>query len=120
MTKEQNYLTTNGNISMAKTNTYIGFELDWLQTKSEELKAYVDNNPFDKLEDRIRLKETSKGGVIPVLAASIETQIKSLTQAMKDYAQIIEIIDKLREGEEKKKIQTRGDHELSPMESGDV
>lgn len=90
-----------------KKNSYIQFELDWLQEKANQLKAYVDANPFDKLDDRIRLKETSRGGVIPVLAASIETQIKSLTQALKDYAQIIEVIDNLREKEEAK-VQARG------------
>lgn len=102
-----------------KTNTYIDFELDWLQTKAEQLKAYVDSNPFDQLEDRIRLKETARGGTIPVLAASIEAQIKSLTQALKDYAQIIEAIDKMREAEAKKSS-ARGDIDLSPLESGDI
>jgi hypothetical protein len=103
-----------------KANTYIDFELDWLQTKAEQLKAYVDNNPFNELQDRIRLKETSRGGAIPVLAASIEAQIKSLTQALKDYAQIIEVIDKLREAEAKKQITSRGDQDISPLESGDI
>lgn len=94
-------------MSTKKANSYIGFELDWLQEKAEQLKAYVDDHPFNELEDRIRLKETSRGGVIPVLAASIENQIKSLTQALKDYAQIIEVIDSLRE-KDSKKVETRG------------
>lgn len=107
---------------MAKksNNTYIGFELEWLTEKAEQLKAYVDKNPFDELEDRIRLKETAKGGVIPVLAASIEAQIKSLTQALKDYALIIEVIDKLREKEELKKTDARGNAALSPLEEREV
>lgn len=99
-------------MAVKKTNTYIEFELDWLQEKAEQLKAYVDMNPFHELDDRIRLKETAKGGVIPVLAASIEAQIKSLTQALKDYAQIIEVIDKLRE-KEVAKVETRGNSAMS-------
>lgn len=95
-----------------KSNTFIGFELDWLTSKANELKAYVDANPFHTLDDRIRLKETSRGGVIPVLAASIEAQIKSLSQALKDYAMIIEVIDKLRQREDEK-VEKRGKGNLN-------
>jgi hypothetical protein len=104
------------NMASKKTNTYIDFELDWLTEKATQLKAYVDKNPFDELEDRIRLKETARGGAIPILAASIEAQIKSLTQALKDYALIIEVIDKLREKESLKKTSARGNTDLSPLE----
>jgi len=107
-------------MATSKKNSYIDFELEWLQEKAEQLKAYVDMNPFHELDDRIRLKETAKGGVIPVLAASIEAQIKSLTQALKDYAQIIEVIDKLREKEAEKKISARGTQELTMFESGEL
>lgn len=105
---------------MSKKNTYIDFELDWLQGKAQELKGYVDANPFDKMVDRVLWKETKNGGAMPMVAATIESQVKSITQAMKDYAQIIEVVDKLREKEEAKQINVRGDQNLSPFESGDI
>jgi hypothetical protein len=90
-----------------KKNTYVEFELDWLQEKAEQLKTYVDNNPFDKLEDRCAWRATANGGQMPVVIATIEAQIKSLTQALKDYAQIIEVVDKLRQ-RESEKAEARG------------
>jgi len=83
----------------SKKNTYVEFELDWLQEKAEQLKTYVDNNQVDKLEDRCAWRSTANGGQMPVVVATIEAQIKSLTQALKDYAQIMEVIDKLRQRE---------------------
>jgi hypothetical protein len=49
---------------------------------------------------------------MPLVVATIEAQIKSLTQALKDYAQIIEVIDKLREKEEQK-AEARGSQEIN-------
>lgn len=96
-----------------KTNTYISFELDWLESKAEELKTYVDNNPLAELKDRIHWRET-RSGQMPMLTASIEAQIKSLTQALKDYAQILEVVDKLRE-KEAEKAEARGTQSINGM-----
>jgi hypothetical protein len=95
-----------------KKNTYVEFELDWLQEKADQLKTYVDNNPFHELTDRLAWKQTSNGGQMPLVVSTIEVQIKSLTQALKDYAQIIEVIDKLREKEEQK-AEARGSQEIN-------
>ena len=97
-----------------KKNSYVEFELDWLQDKANQLKAYVDNNPFHELVDRLAWKSTSNGGQMPLVVATIEAQIKSLTQALKDYAQIIEVIDKLREKEEQKTV-ARGSQEVNGL-----
>lgn len=95
-----------------KKNSYVDFELDWLQEKADQLKTYVDNNPFHELSDRLAWKSTANGGQMPLVVATIEAQIKSLTQALKDYAQIIEVIDKLREKEEQK-AEARGSQEIN-------
>ena len=87
-----------------KKNSYVDFELEWLQEKADQLKTYVDNNPFHELVDRLAWKS--------LVVATIEAQIKSLTQALKDYAQIIEVIDKLREKEEQK-AEARGSQEIN-------
>jgi hypothetical protein len=38
-----------------KKNTYVDFELEWLEKKSLELKQYIDDRPFDKLKDNKEL-----------------------------------------------------------------
>ena len=44
-----------------KKDNYIVYELEFLEKKAEELKQYVEANPFDKLKDRIHWKETKSG-----------------------------------------------------------
>lgn len=86
---------------------YIEMELDWLEGKAEELRAYCDQTPIAQITDR---------RVQGKVAATIEQQIKSIRDTLQDYIKIIEAIGKLREKEESKKIATRGDQELSPLE----
>jgi len=103
-----------------KKVNYIEMELEWLETKAEELRSYCDSNPLTGLVDRMAYKETRNGGTIPMIVSTIEQQIKSIRDTLQDYIKIIEAIEKLREKEETKKIATRGDQELSPLETGDV
>lgn len=102
-------------VATKKVN-YIDLELEWLEKKAEELKTYCDLKPINELEDRVQFKETRNGGVIPMVVATIEQQIKSQRETLQDYIKIIEAISKLRETEAAKKTQTRGDQELSPLE----
>jgi len=90
----------------------IEYELQFLEEKLEELKAYIQANPFDKLADRMAYKETRGGGVIPICVANKEAQRKDLTQALKDYAEILRTVDSMRTAEEAK-IEVRGKGELS-------
>jgi hypothetical protein len=89
----------------------IEYELEFLEEKLKELKAYIQANPFDKLADRMAYKETKGGGVIPICVANKEAQRKDLTQALKDYAEILRTVDSMREKEEAK-IEIRGKGEL--------
>lgn len=86
-----------------KKELLIEYELDFLETKLEELKEYIEANPFSKLADRMAYKETKTGGVIPIVVANKEAQRKDLTQALKDYAEILRTVDDLRNKEEAKK-----------------
>lgn len=99
-----------------KKNNYIEYELEFLETKAEELKQYIIDNPFSKLADRMAYKETKNGGMIPTVVANKEAQRKDLTQALKDYADIVQIIAGMREKEDVKKSTPRGEQALSPME----
>lgn len=94
-----------------KANNYIEMELSWLDKKAQELKDYCDNNPINKLKDRV---------VSGRLMATIETQAKCVRDTLHDYAKIIEVIDKLRDKEASKSPQVRGDQDLSPMEKGEI
>lgn len=98
-----------------KKTTYINAELDWAEQQLTAWKSYVDANPLDKLEDRVKYKETKTGGAIPMVIASIEAQGKFVQETMKNYLALLEQVDKLREKEENKKIETRGGAELGTM-----
>ena len=68
------------------------------------------------LKDRIEWKPTSKGGMLPMVIASIEQQGKFIQETMKNYLALLEVVDKLREKEEAK-IDVRGNAELGSMAS---
>lgn len=90
----------------------IEYELEFLETKLKELKDYIQANPFSSLTDRMSWKETKNGGAIPICIANKEAQRKDLTQALKDYAEILRTVDAMRE-KESAKLEVRGKSELS-------
>ena len=90
----------------------IEYELDFLEKKLEELKDYIEANPFTTLNDRFAYKETKGGGVIPICVANKEAQRKDLTQALKDYAEILRTVESMREKEEAK-IEAKGKGEIT-------
>lgn len=98
---------------MAKTTktTYVNAELDWAEQQLASWKAYVDANPLHELKDRIEWKPTAKGGMLPMVIASIEAQGKFIQETMKNYLALLEVVEKLREKEEAKK-EARGSGEV--------
>lgn len=97
-----------------KKTTYINTELDWAEQQLASWKQYVDANPLHELKDRIEWKPTAKGGMLPMVIASIESQGKFIQETMKNYLALLEVVDKLREKEESK-IEVRGSGELGSM-----
>jgi len=95
-----------------KKQTYVSAELEWAEEKLAEWRQYIDANPIPDLYDRVQFKQTSNGGAIPMVIASIESQIKSLRDTMKEYLALLEVVDKLREKEEAKQ-EVRGSQELN-------
>jgi len=95
-----------------KKNNYINTEIDWAEEQLVSWKAYVDANPLHLLKDRIEWKPTAKGGMIPMVIASIESQGKFIQDTMKNYLSLLEVVNNLREKEEAK-VATRGNAELS-------
>jgi hypothetical protein len=95
-----------------KKLSYISAELDWAEQRLTEWRAYIDNNPINGLKDRIEWKPTAKGGTMPMVIASQESQIKSLRDTMKEYLALLEVVDRLREKEEQK-AEARGSQEIN-------
>lgn len=99
-------------MSIKKQNTYIGQELDYLEEKANNIKRFLDDNPFHEVQDRY--SEPDFKGSRKVVA-TIEQIQTSLRNSYKDYLQIMEVVDKLRQKDEEKKLLTRGDAEMSHL-----
>lgn len=84
-------------MAQKKTNPFIEYEIGWLEEKFSELKQYVDQNPFHLLKDRFDMKETKNGGTIRMVVATVEQQVKTLKDILKDMPVMIEALGKLRE-----------------------
>lgn len=95
-----------------KKTTYINTELEWAEEQLKSWRAYVDANPMHELKDRIEWKPTAKGGVLPMVIASMEAQGKFIQETMKNYLALLEVVDTLREKQEAK-IEVRGKGALS-------
>lgn len=105
---------------MAVKKLFVGAELDWAEKQLSEWKEYIDSKPLVDLKDRIDYKPTAKGGVIPMVIASIEQQGKFIQETMKNYLALLKEVDNMRSMEEEKKIKARGVENLSPLEDGSV
>ena len=81
---------------MAKKEVYTSAELEWCEKKLLEWKP------------------TSKGGMIPMVIASIESQIKCVRDTMKEYLLMLQQVEAMRE-KEAQKAQARGNLEINGM-----
>jgi len=97
-------------MAVTKT-TYITTELDWAEEQLSSWKAYIDAHPLHEMTDRIEWKPTAKGGMMPMVIASIETQGKFIQETMKNYLALLEVVDRLRERDDIKK-EARGNDEV--------
>lgn len=86
-----------------KANNYITAELDFAEEQLAQWKDYVLANPFPSLKDRVEKKQTKTGGIMPMVVATIEQQGKFIQDTMKNYLALLEIVNNLREKEEKRK-----------------
>lgn len=90
-------------MAVTKKALLIEYELEFLETQLQELKEYIEANPYSQLADRMQSKATKNGGIVLVCVANKEAQRKDLTQALKDYAEILRTVDSMREKDEVKK-----------------
>jgi len=97
---------------MATKKSFIVDDLEWAEQQLASWKAYVDANPLHELKDRIEWKPTAKGGLLPMVIASIEAQGKFIQETMKNYLLLLEQVDKLREKEEAKQEAAKGNSSI--------
>jgi hypothetical protein len=98
-------------MAIAKKALLIEYELDFLENQLRELKDYIEANPYSTLKDRMSYKETKSGGMVQICVANKEAQRKDLTQALKDYAEILRTVDSMREKDIIKK-EARGNSDV--------
>ncbi len=99
-----------------KKNNYIEEDLAWLEGKANDIKEYIDNLSYNDITDRT-ISLSGPRGSFEKVVAPIEAQQKAYRESLREYALIIEVINKLRQQEETKK-QVRGKEDLSPTEAG--
>lgn len=104
----------------SKKNNYINADLDWAEQQLRTWREYIDMHPIALLTDRKDWKEMKNGGRLPVVVQTIEAQIKCIQDTMDKYLRLLEVVNNLREKEDQKQIQARGDKGLSPFETGDI
>jgi len=93
-------------------NKFITIELDLAEEQLSIYKKWLLDNPYDSFEDRIQWKETKSGGTLPLTIATKEAQQKNHRETLKDFLSLSEVINKLREAEDKVKVLMRGDTEV--------
>lgn len=107
-------------MAVAKKNIYVEAELQWAEEQIIQWKEYVDAHPLSGLQDRVGMKPTARGGMIPYVISSIEQQGKFLQDTMEKYLRLLSEVNKMRTLEEEKKIKARGIENLSPLEDGSI
>lgn len=98
---------------MAKSK-YTTVKLEWARVQLDKWQAYIDANPYDEVEDRITLKETKNGGVIPITSASIEQQQKNQRDTMKEFLELLAQVQRLEKDEEIASATMYGGATVSP------
>lgn len=108
------------NMATNKKNNYINVELQFAEEQLAQWKEYLNKNPISEITDRWGKKEMPKGGYAMVVTSTAEQQIKCVQDTTVRYLELLRTVNQLREIEEDKKDEIRGDQDLSPFESGDI
>ena len=85
---------------MAQKNKFSNVKLEWAKAQVETWMAYVEANPFDKMEDRTKFRPTKGGGMVLEVVATIEAQQKSIREIIKDYLLLLDVIKRLEADDE--------------------
>lgn len=88
---------------MAKKSIYIEAELDFAEEQLAKWKQYIDENPYNEVEDRKELMKTKTGGAYYAVVQTKEAIQKALRDTMKEYLLLLKEVNTMREAEEAKK-----------------
>lgn len=99
-------------MATSKKNNYITAELDWAEEQLKSWRQYIDDNPINSIKDRKDLKQTKAGGSYMDVVQTIEQQIKSVRDTMKEYLQLLDVVNRMREADDKKQEAARGGAEI--------
>lgn len=99
-----------------KKSAYTEIELIWAEEQLASWKTYIDANPLHRLKERIVWKEVRGGGKMPVVSETIGQQIKTITDLMTKYLALLKEVEMMREKEEAKQKDVRGNQNLTPFE----
>jgi hypothetical protein len=97
-----------------KQNNYITADLDFAEIQIEKWRKYLEDNPYDEVQDRKELLKTKTGGAYYAVVATKEAIQKSLRETTKEYLAMVDIVKKLRENEEAR-IETRGKSKMGVL-----
>lgn len=95
--------------------SYILLELEWLENEVRKLQE--DINSYERpLKDRVELKQTKTGGVIPMVISSKEEQMKAITFILEKLPRMFQSLSELRQKADSAKF--RNDDEMPDIMGG--
>jgi hypothetical protein len=100
--------------NLVAKSKYATVKIEWAKAQLDKWQAYIDANPYDEVTDRITLKETKNGGVIPITSASIEQQQKNQRDTMKEFLDLLAQVQRLEKDEEVASTEMYGGAKVSP------
>lgn len=86
-------------------------ELEWYETKINQIRQYIESINLGELTDRMDYKETKNGGMMRTVVATREQQAKSFMEQMEKLPKLLSALDDLRNKYAEKEMLTRGDVE---------
>ena len=90
-------------------NKFTNIEIELAETQLTVYKQWLLDNPYDSFKDRVQFKVNEKtGNTLPIVVSTIESQQKNHRDTMKDYLQLLEVIEKLRQAESKREELRKG------------
>jgi len=95
-------------MSTLKKNNFITQDLDFCELQLESWKKYIEDNPYDKVEDRKEMQKSKTGGSFYAVVQTKEAIQKALRDTSKDYIALLSTVKQLREIEEEKKKAVKG------------
>ena len=80
-----------------KKNLYVAAELNFLEDQIKEAMLFLRSRPLSALVDRIEMKPTRGGGMMPMVVATVEDQAKANVLIMEKLLAMLPALNQMRE-----------------------